>query len=256
MTFVDDLRSGRTLLMDGGMGTELMRRGHVGPTWRANLDAPDLVRAIHADYVAAGAKVLLTNTFLTPPEMEPIRAAVRLARSHGAHVLGAFGPEFLDAPTLLDAVAALGDIDGLLLETCSDSTAFDAVRRIHARHPNLPILVSFTFQANGRTFANRTPEEIARAAENIVAVGANCGVDLSPRDFAGILRHYRSATSLPLFARPNAGSPTRVGANWTHPLDANTWAEQTAELSDAAMLGGCCGTTPEHVRELARRLER
>ena len=254
MSFIDELRSGRPLPMDGGMGTELMRRGHVGPTWRANLEAPELVRAIHADYVAAGARVLLTNTFMFPPDLEPIRSAGRHARSQGAYVLGAFGPDFLDAPTLFYAIDALGEVDGLLLETCSSPTAFDLVGRIHGRNPRMPILASFAFQANGLTFTGQTPEEIARAAEGVVALGANCGVGLSPADFAAILRRFRSATSLPLFARPNAGSPTRVGDKWTYPLDAQTWAEQTAALQDAAMLGGCCGTGPDHVGRLARLL--
>src|SRR5258708_6028707 len=100
MTLRDALNSGRTLLMDGAMGTGLIRRGFRGPTWRANLEAPDLVRGIHADFANAGAEVFLTNTFLLNPGTlgkaslgDAGQAAVRLARSvaDSRWLLGALG---------------------------------------------------------------------------------------------------------------------------------------------------------------------
>src|SRR4051794_34432217 len=95
MDFLAALRCGRRLIMDGAMGTELLRRGYYGPSWRANLDTPALVRTIHAEYRSAGACVLLTNTFLAAEaSSEALQAALRLAReaAAGAWVVACLGP--------------------------------------------------------------------------------------------------------------------------------------------------------------------
>jgi methionine synthase I (cobalamin-dependent) len=269
MTFHEALTADHPLLMDGAMGTELIHRGFTSATWRANLDAPELVRAIHAEFADAGAEVLLTNTFVMnrlalgdESLMEVGQAAVRLARSVAGPrwLLGSMGPEtiteanFADPGAVLATVAALSGVDGILLETCSDLSAFAAAQWIRGRYPELPVLVSFTFAPNEDAKAR----EWARAAQanDIAALGVNCGCEQAPADIGRVLGIFRRETSKPLFARPNAGTPKRDGTRWVYPLSPEEWANETIKLCEPglAIIGGCCGATPEHIAALSERL--
>jgi len=265
-TFTEALRSGRTLVMDGAMGTELIRAGITGPTW----DVPPIqVLDLHSAYSRAGAEILVTNTFLIghasksganfESAKDAAQAHVRMARSArpGCWTFGsigpaASGPNFTDRELLLDCVATLADAHGILLETCSDESAFAAVAWIRERLPDLPVLVSFAFAPNQEAKAMT----LARLAErsDIAALGVNCGRDQSPADVGRTLRLFRQETNKPLFARPNAGTPRRDGSAWVYPLDPEEWAAETAKLCEIglAMVGGCCGTTPEHIAALYR----
>jgi methionine synthase I (cobalamin-dependent) len=104
------------------------------------------------------------------------------------------------------------------------------------------------------TASGHAPEWFASraAAWGVAALGANCGRDVDLRDIIEIIRRYRSETDLPLFARPNAGTPRQVKGEWVYPLTPQEMAEQIPELLEAgvAMVGGCCGTTPEHIAAL------
>jgi 5-methyltetrahydrofolate--homocysteine methyltransferase len=254
--------------MDGAMGTELIRRGFTAESWRANVEAPDLVRAIHGDYVDAGANVLITNSFLMKPAAlgderltEVGRAAVQLARSVGPRwLLGSIAPEtmaganFDKADSLLATARALHGVDAILLETCSDASAFAAAAWVHARYPELPVLVSFTFAPNEGAKAR----EWARLsqASDVAALGVNCGREQAPADVGRVLGLFRGATTKPLFARPNAGTPKRAGDLWIYPLAPEEWAAAAGALckQGLAMIGGCCGTTPAHIRALSSKM--
>jgi len=260
MTFADALRSGRALLMDGAMGTELIRRGYAGPTWRANLEAPELVATIHAEYAAAGAEVVLTNTFMMAEADSPQQigtAAVALARRTGRWVLGSLATSSrrADDPNvekILACVRSLTAVDGVLLETCSDRHAFTIAHAISKEFSALPVLISFAFAPGESEKMIR----LARAADAsaIAALGVNCGREQSAADIWQTLDLFRGATRKPLFARPNAGSPQRADGRWTYPLNPGDWALATAQLCDRglAMIGGCCGTTPQFIGELSR----
>src|SRR5262249_34296996 len=105
-----------------------------------------------------------------------------------------------------------------------------------------------TFRSTG----DHTPREWARRVsrwKRVVALGVNCGVEMTVRDCAEVVRQFRDATDLPLFARPNARPPTRVGARGEYPQSPPAMAAQLPELLEAGvvMVGGCCGTTPEHI---------
>ena len=273
--FLDALRSGRVLLMDGAMGTELqragLRPGECGEAW--NLTQPERVRAIHQAYVDAGAEVLLTNTFLADPESlerhgleeqaESIgRSGVSLARDvagPGRWVLASVGSSgFVDdwdaLPRYLSAFAAA---DGVLVETCSDLDSLRQVRQSLAiGGMMLPVLTSPTYlrQRDGfvRTINGESPDELARQVSSyrgVRALGVNCGRDIGMDEIVEIVRRYRDHTDLPLFARPNAGTPTRVGDRWVYPQTPEMMAERLPELLEAgvSMVGGCCGTTPAHI---------
>jgi methionine synthase I (cobalamin-dependent) len=245
------------MILDGAMGTELIRRGYRGPTWQANLDASDLVRAIHADYVAAGAQALFTNTFLAPErdERAAFTSAIRSAKSAAGSrpVYLAIGPrrttiDFPD-PAFLGAIFDdRPDVAGIGFETCSDPSVQGAVRWVREKWPGMQTIASFTYRGDPpTTWTGQSPEEIARLAESVDVLGVNCGLEQTPGLVGQVLAAYRRSTTLPLLARPNAGSPGRT-------MDAESWANEVAKRSDAAMLGGCCGTTPDHIRALVRRI--
>jgi 5-methyltetrahydrofolate--homocysteine methyltransferase len=278
--FLEALRSGRVLLMDGAMGTELQRAGlkdgECGEHW--NLTHPDRVRAIHRAYQSAGAECFLTNTFQSNPahlrkhdlefQLEAInQAALDLARfvaGADGFVLGDIGPvisnfdeaEFMSVFRLARSLASA---DALLFETWSNSRAFLAVLATnHFDLPSLgtPILISLSFYQDSTkgliTYDGYTPQWCARSIREtgeVQGLGVNCGRDIGMDEIIQIIRAYRQETDLPLFARPNAGTPTRMGDHWVYPRTPEQMAARLPELREAGvtMIGGCCGTTPEHI---------
>jgi 5-methyltetrahydrofolate--homocysteine methyltransferase len=273
-SFLDALHSGRVLLMDGAMGTELQRAGmppgNCHEQW--NLTRPDRVAAIHRAYVQTGAEVLLTNTFQANPRalqkhsldlqleaifqegIDLVRGAVGSQRL----AIGDIGPWGRSYPTLLRMIRALAAADAVLLETMDDPLPsgfmIEHARQHHAT-ASLVTMISCAFHhASGqglRTITGLRPEAVARrAAEHgFQALGVNCGRDITMNDCVEIIRRYRSVTDLPLFARPNAGTPTQVDGQWVYPHTPEQMAAKLPELLEAgvAMVGGCCGTTPAHI---------
>jgi 5-methyltetrahydrofolate--homocysteine methyltransferase len=270
-SFLDALHSGRILLMDGAMGTELQRagigEGECYELW--NLTQPDRVRAVHQAYVFSGAEILLTNTFqANPPSLaqfklgdrleiiwqaalEQARAAAGPARFVLADV-GPFDPSSF-ARAMLDCTQAA---DAVLLETCSNFTLAEWFIQAGGATRDRPILLSFAFEHSPvsgelQTHLGLAPEACAMRAQDLgaAALGVNCGRDLSLDDICDILRRYGAVCTLPLFARPNAGTPRREYGRWVYPLTPRIMADRLPDLlaAGARMVGGCCGTTPEHI---------
>ncbi len=270
--FLDALRSGRVLLMDGAMGTELQRAG-IGECeccehW--NIVHPDKVRAIHESYAAAGADLLLTNTFqahapaLARHGLEGklesiINSGIHVARSVSTStnlVIGDLGPVAFDR-----SVRAHIGADALLLETCTSAQGLLFARDLREKNAvgtDMPILISFAFYRESehvRLLAEAEersrPEYVARMSDGsgIASLGVNCGRDIGMDEVIEIIRRFRNETALPLFARPNAGTPRRVGDQWVYPLTPERMAARLPELLEAgvSMVGGCCGTTPAHI---------
>src|SRR5262249_461242 len=146
----------------------------------------------------------------------------------------------------------LRETDGILLETWSEPSALDAARAVHQRLPTIPVLVSFTFAPNEADKAAALATHVTHP--DVAAIGVNCGRQQTPNHLANPLCLFRKATHTPMFARPNAGSPMREENRWIYPTSPLDWARQMMCISNVAMLGGCCGTTPEHIRELRRLL--
>jgi 5-methyltetrahydrofolate--homocysteine methyltransferase len=284
--FLKALESGRVLLMDGAMGTELRRagleEGDCGEGW--NLTAPEKVKAVHQAYVDAGAEVLLTNSFqangpaLTRhgrrDELDEItRAAVTLAGAVAGpdrFVLADIGPfgsgdDISDLRVVEQLLPDLRTVDGILLETFSDPLALLIARqfRVVSWADGVPVLLSLAYErlATGElcSRSRHPPEWYALQAKNygIAALGVNCGRDISLADVAEILRRYRAITDLPLFARPNAGTPVRLGQQCYYPLTPAQFAEHVPALIEAGacMVGGCCGTTPEHIAAMRQVID-
>jgi 5-methyltetrahydrofolate--homocysteine methyltransferase len=274
--FLDALHSGEVLLMDGGMGSELRRIG-LGVDcccehW--NLTHPDRVRAVHEGYKNAGAQFLLTNTFQSNPaalarhgltaKMEEInRAAVALARlvaGGKGFVLGDIGPiepRWSEEPTR-QVIDSFKGVDAVLFETYSDMDALWMVKYgclpLMARTA-VPVILSITYKKTDdgvvTTHGGQSPEVFARLARQygVAALGTNCGRDIGMSEVIEIIHRYRKETDLPLFARPNAGTPAQQGNQWVYPQSPGEMASRLSELLEAGvvMVGGCCGTTPAHI---------
>jgi methionine synthase I (cobalamin-dependent) len=273
------------LIKDGAMGTTLSAAGHSGQSLELlNVEQEDRVKAVHAGYVAAGSEMVETNTFqgnrialerhgLGARAQELNRAAAVLAREavgEQIYVAGSIGPSGgilepygdLDAEVARAAFAeqaaalAEGGVDLLVLET------FSALEEIllaleGALATGLPVVASMAFDPNGRTAFGVPPERAAKELEagGAPIVGANCGT-ISPTEMVGIIVQFRQATSLPLMAQPNAGRPERVEGGVRFPEAPAAFAGAAPQLhqAGAALIGGCCGTTPEHIREVVARL--
>ncbi len=275
------------LLFDGAMGTELLRQGLSTQPVDVLTTHAAAVAAIHQAYHAVGARVHTTATFqLNPITLEATGEALRLPRlaERALHlarrsigrddwVLADIGPlydpetndEILDFDVLHETAAVFGEADGLLLETHSRLDALRAVAYLTHRVTEvseLPIFLSIAYRQEGpglyRTESGHAPEVIARhaARHGVSALGVGCGRDIGPDDLEEILRRYRQETDLPLFVRGNAGTPRRTATGWVYPVTPADFAASGSRwlAAGATLLGGCCGTTPDHIAALARSL--
>jgi len=280
--FAEALRSS-TLVFDGAMGTALYERGllYTQSFDEANLSRADLVRKVHESYVAAGCDVIETNTFganayrLRPHGLEgkvaEINAVgVRLAREASAgrcYVAGAVGPTGLMLKTVRpeehDAIrkafeeqcAALRDagVDALVLETFRQPEeirlALEGARA--AVGDALPVIALVSFDAFGTMADGTGPEETATrlAAWGASAVGVNCAD--GPAGVYEMVVRMRGA-GLPMVAMPNAGLPRRVEGRFAYMATPEYFALYAKRLFKAGVrgVGGCCGTTPDHVKKI------
>jgi methionine synthase / methylenetetrahydrofolate reductase (NADH) len=282
----------RPLLGDGAMGTMLYGRG-------VPLDAcfdvlcisePQLVQAIHAEYIAAGADCIETNTFganrfklgihgLAGRVREINLRGAKLARDvresmgRDVFVLASIGPlgKYLAPLGSIDrdeARAAFreqaealieGGVDGFIVETFSDLVemrlAVEAIRSV----TDLPIVTQVAFTDDGVTFLGRAPADVVRTLRElpVQAVGANCSVGSSVL-YDILEQMLPEAGGIPVVIQPNAGLPSRVGERLIYlssPAYMADYAARMVELG-ARMVGGCCGTTPEHIRAMRHALDR
>ncbi len=280
------------LLADGAMGTLLFSRG-VGfdECFDAlNLSQPQLIESIHRDYLSAGAELIETNTFGANPvrlaahgledQARVIgRQGVRIARAArevvgvNAFVLGSIGP--LGKPIepfgaisatqaeghFLTAAEGLleGGCDGILLETFQDLNeilaALRAVRRLSA---DLPVIAQMTFGVDGRTLYGHTPALVVRALKQggAAVVGVNCGVGPQPT-LEVLAQVVAAAEGTPVSAMPNAGLPQYVNGRFVYLASPDYFGEFAARAiaAGARIVGGCCGTTPAHIRAMRDRIE-
>ncbi|MGD0484158.1 MAG: bifunctional homocysteine S-methyltransferase/methylenetetrahydrofolate reductase [Gemmatimonadales bacterium] len=283
-TFAEQLADGRVHVFDGAMGTELYARGvFINVCFdELCLRQPDLVREVHAAYVKAGAEIIETNTFGANPvklrqhglaeETEAInRRAAELAREAAgsrASVLGAIGPlsirlEPFGRTSRVEAfeffktqAAALlaGGVDGFILETFSVvEEIHEALRAVRAVS-DLPIVAQMTIQEDGLTAYGTTPEVFAQALDEFGAdvIGVNCSV--GPQGVLEVVEKIARVTDRPISAQPNAGLPRLIGDRKIYlasPEYTGAYAKRLVEAG-ARFVGGCCGTTPEHIREVVK----
>jgi 5-methyltetrahydrofolate--homocysteine methyltransferase len=285
---MDLLRGAEPVLLDGAMGTELSALGFA-PGGAQNLLHPDAVRGIHAAYLSAGARGIITNTltdnriFIESHGMDTRVDAVNAAgagharaaagvkdvfllgdMSSTGQLLEPYGDrteeQFIAAFTEQARILAEAGVDGFIVETVMDlREAVCALRGCKAAAA-LPVLVTLSFQTagnGGRTAMGNSAEDCARTLERegADAVGTNCG-DLDPFEMAEVVGIFRAATDLPLVAQPNAGKPRLVNGMARFDMEPARFAEGVARCVDrgARVVGGCCGTSPAHIAAVARLL--
>jgi len=280
------------LLADGAMGTLLYDKGI--PFDRSfdalNLTDPALIQSVHREYIRAGAEVIETNTFganrfrlaahgVTDSARQVNRAGAQVARNareevgESVFVAGAIGP--LGKPVAPlgtipgdEALAAYreqaeglveGGVDLILVETQTDLVeallAVDAVRSVTA---DLPLVVEMTYTEDGRTLHGTYPEDVVRAlaGKSVDVIGANCSV--GPAELLEIVGRYRRKTERPIAVMPNAGMPRLVNGRFIYLSSPEYFADYATRFADAGarLIGGCCGTTPAHIRRMREALAR
>ncbi len=285
MKFQKMLQQKKLIYFDGGMGSLLASRG-CDTSGVSNLNNPEAVLEVHREYGAAGADILITNTFTmnrinietTGKEIdveEVNRAGVSLARRAAGTeklVFGDVGPtgqllepygnytaeQFYDNYAEQAEILAGEDVDGLIIETFTDLREAECALKACRDKTDLPLVLSLAYtttQKGGRTIMGSTVEEAAAMAEKYraAAVGANCG-DLDPEGMAVITGLYRQATSLPLIIQPNAGKPKLVGSETHYDMEPEEYAQGVMKCMEngASILGGCCGTTPAHIEAVVK----
>jgi 5-methyltetrahydrofolate--homocysteine methyltransferase len=264
MSFTELLQQ-RRLLADGAMGTELQQRGLplYTPADQWSLSHPDIVLALHQAYVAAGSEMVLTNSMSANGSNYPSetvvainRAAVTIARQGGARwVAGSMGPGADEVQ--IGALADAG-VDLLWLETqLSLVQVLNSIAACRRTAPNLPLIVTFSFHhPTPTTHTGETIAEIAKTVSEfeISAIGANCGNGL--KNLSTIIEQFTRYTSLPLVLKPNAGIPVLENNYPIYRLSPQEWCTQLTTLLTprVCIVGGCCGTTPEHLRLLHKNL--
>lgn len=288
--FTERLKSGEVLVLDGATGTNLQRRGlPVGmPSDIWVLDNPEAVMQLHRDFLEAGSDILLTDTFgssrlhlghagLADRFEQSNRKAVALCRqaAAGTSVLvgGSMGPlgEMLEPyGTLAEdaAVQAYAEqarvlteegVDLLVIETQFDLNEAKAAVRGAKTASDLPIVCSFSYDRGTRTMMGVKPAQVGKdlTEAGVAALGINCGRSLE--DNLNALTELCQATSLPVWFKPNAGMPH---TDEQGKLQYDVTPEMMGGLvpvwiaTGARLVGGCCGTSPEHLNAIARAVRK
>jgi len=282
-----DLVKERVVLLDGGMGTELIRQGfpqgECPESW--NEEKPEIVKKIHLSYYDAGSDVVLTNSFggnkiklashgLEDKCHELNYAAAQLANTvkpDGKFVAGSMGPtgkflkphgeyaeeEFEEAYAVQAKALTEGGVDFLLIETQYDlKEAFCALRGAR-KSSSLPVFVTMTFNRNPRGYFTIMGNSVAQCAEEleaqeVPAIGTNC--TLNSADMVDLLKIMREATPLPLIAQANAGLPSLSSdGKVTYSQEVEDYVKYIPQMikNGANIIGGCCGTDPDYIKRMA-----
>jgi 5-methyltetrahydrofolate--homocysteine methyltransferase len=289
MQFSKVLENDGIILLDGAIGTELDKLGLMGRA-RNNLDAPEAVLEIQREYAACGCDALTTNTLtmnriyiethnLGISVRDVNKAGAELARraagrdrcvlgdiSSTGQLLEPYGTykqsQFYDAFKEQAGVLAESGVDGFIIETMFDLREAMCALRVCKENFSLPVIVSIAFateKKGGRTIMGDSAEQCAKRLTDAGAdvIGANCG-DLDPSQMAVVVSVLKSATTLPILAQPNAGRPKLIGNQTVYGMAPSQFAEGIAEClrAGARLVGGCCGTSPEHIHAVAGMLKK
>ncbi len=272
----------RIVFFDGGMGSLLqekgLRPGELPGTW--NITHPEVLVQIHRDYLEAGADMVTTNTFgadeLKYPDtgeylledvvgaaVENAKRAIALSEKEAAVAMD-IGPtgkllKPLGDLAFEDAIAIFGrsvragaaaGADLILIETMSDSYEAKAAILAAKENCDLPVFLTVTFDDSGKLLTGGTPSSITAMAEGlgVDAIGINCG--RGPVQMLPLVEKMAAVSSLPLIVNPNAGLPHSEDGETVYDINAMEFAEAMKRIvtAGARAVGGCCGTTPEHIR--------
>jgi len=287
-----DLVKERVVLLDGGMGTELIRygfpQGACPESW--NMDKPEIVKKIHQSYFHAGSDVVLTNSFggnkiklssygLEDKCYELNLEAATLAnevKPEGKFVVGSMGPtgkflkphgefteeEFEDAFAEQARGLKAGKVDCLLIETQYDlKEAFCSLRGAR-KSSDLPVFVTMTFNRNPRGFFTLMGNSVSQCvkeleAERVPVLGTNCTLDSA--EMVDLIKIMREATSLPLIAQANAGQPSLSSeGRVSYSQSMEDYVKYIPKMIEdgANLIGGCCGTNPDYIKKIAEAIKK
>jgi 5-methyltetrahydrofolate--homocysteine methyltransferase len=287
---MDCIRDGETLMADGAMGTQLFERGlRIGDCpENVNLEYPELPEEIARRYFEAGAQIVQTNTFGASPlrlaqfglddKTEEINAAAvkaaRRAVGNQAYISASVGPcgrtlkpvgditppeIFSSIERQLRAISAEG-VDLICIETMIDlAEACLAIEAAKSVTPGIPIAAMMTFDQTSNGFRTLRGVSIRDAIHGLEAagtdiIGSNCGRGIE--QMIHIAAEFRRHTSMPLAFRPSAGIPVKQGERLVYPDTPELMAQHIPRLlaHKPSIVGGCCGTTPEHIAVMAVRI--
>jgi 5-methyltetrahydrofolate--homocysteine methyltransferase len=290
-SLLERVYAGEVLLADGGMGSMLLERG-LGPgacPESVNLERPEIVEEIARLYLEAGADVIEANTFGASPARlaqygladraaEINRAAVRAARKavgDRAHLAGNLGPSgrilkpYGDADTgeiydsFVEQARALieAGVDLICIETMIDlAEAVLAVKSIKSVAATIPVTATMTFDPTPRGFYTVMGVNVEQAAAGLRdagadLIGSNCGNGIE--NMLAIAAEFRKRTDLPLIIQPNAGLPETKDGKVIYTETPAFMADRARELlaTGVSIVGGCCGTTPEHTAALRKMID-
>lgn len=282
MNFLE--RLGKDIIFfDGAMGTMLqksgLKTGEIPETW--NITNPDKLKDIHKAYLNAGCNVISANTFgankfkcddLDYTVDDLVTAGIKLVKEAinesgkdalAALDIGSLGKLLkpLGELSFDDAYDAFTDIivsgekagaDLILIETMSDTYEIKAAVLAAKENSTLPVVVTMIFDENGKLLTGGTTEAAVALLEGLGAdaVGFNCG--LGPKQMIKLMPALTESTSLPILIQPNAGLPVVVNGETVFNVDPNEFSEDVKKLVElgASAVGGCCGTTPEHLKRV------
>ncbi len=289
MTDIRNLLGKRMLFFDGGMGTMLQKNGMKGGDIPelASLSRPELIASVHEEYLAAGADIVTTNTFGANPFKEAsfgvsletvISAACAIAKSACEKYSSPEKPRFtaFDMGPSGKLLEPLGNVsfdeayaafartakaaescgaDLVIIETMSDIAEARAAVLAVKENTSLPVFCTMTLDESGKTLTGSDVVIISAVLEGLGAdcIGINCG--LGPDKIAPMAQKLQEYASVPVMAQPNAGLPVIRGGKTCYDIDPKQFAAHMEKIAKAgaSVLGGCCGTTPEHIAECVRR---
>ncbi|MBP5529079.1 MAG: homocysteine S-methyltransferase family protein [Lachnospiraceae bacterium] len=279
---LQELLGKKTLFFDGGMGTQLQANGlSVGAIpEELNIDNPELIVMIHENYLKAGADFITTNTFganahkmsrAKYPNTEMIKAAVKnadtarknLGRENDSYIALDIGPigellapigtlSFDDAYELFkeQIECVKDDIDLVIFETFGDLYELKAGVLAAKENCDKPVFVSVSFDKSGRTLTGTNPETYINVMEGLKvdAIGVNCS--LGPKELEPVILTLLEKSHLPVLIQPNAGLPTLRDGKTVFELTPESFIEALSNVMNEgiAVIGGCCGTTPDFIR--------
>lgn len=279
MSILSDLKKGR-LYFDGGLGTLLqskgLKPGELPELW--NISRPEIIKEIHFGYLSAGSDIITTNTFganslkFEKNKLENIiSAAIQNAKSaikdYGAknkYVALDIGPtgkllkplgdlDFEDAVSIFADSVNLGEkygADLIIIETMNDSYETKAAVLAAKENCSLPIFVTNAYDESGKLMTGASPSAMVALLEglSVDALGINCS--LGPDKMLPIIEEILSCSSTPVIVSPNAGLPVVRNGKTEYDLTAEHFSDYMLKIAEAgaAILGGCCGTTPEYIR--------
>lgn len=270
----------RIIFFDGGMGTLLqeagLKAGELPELW--NLNNPEPVINIHKEYIEAGADIILANTFganrfkfedsleeIITAGINNVRKAAELAGRDVCVALD-MGPtgkllrpmgtlDFEEAVSVFGEIARIGEAAGadlILIETMSDSYELKAAVLGAKENSSLPIMATVIFDENHKMLTGASPAGVVGLLEGlgVDAIGMNCG--LGPKQMKDIFAEMAEYASIPLIINPNAGLPRSENGRTVFDVSPEEFAEDMYEIisNGAWLAGGCCGTTPAHIKAL------